>query len=113
MLKKLLLTFSVVMVLTVATVVPSFAEDPPCDGSESAISDVSGGGDFMSNILSTVTTFIVGSGSGSSHVDGVIDWAADFLSLLTSNGVLTLFCIALPLVGLGIGVIRRLVRIRA
>lgn len=63
----------------------------------------------MSDILSTVTQFITGGTDGS----GVIDWAGDFLSLITSNSVLLLFCIALPLVGLGIGIIRRLVSIRA
>lgn len=63
----------------------------------------------MSNILSTVTQLITGGTDGS----GVIDWAGSFLSVITDNAVLTLFCIALPLVGLGIGVIKRLVSIRA
>lgn len=43
----------------------------------------------------------------------VTDWIPSFLSLITGNDVLILFCVALPLVGLGIGLIRRLVRIRA
>lgn len=67
----------------------------------------------MSEILNTVTTFIAGSGSGETRVDGVIDWVGDFLGVITSNSVLLLFCIALPLAGLGIGIIRRLVSIRA
>ena len=41
------------------------------------------------------------------------EWIPSFLSLITGNDMLVLFCIALPLVGLGIGLIRRLVRIRA
>lgn len=43
----------------------------------------------------------------------VIEWAGDYLTLITSNEVLMLYCIAIPLVGIGIGVIKRLVRIRA
>lgn len=46
-------------------------------------------------------------------VSGAIDWTGDYLTMITGNDVLVLFCIALPLVGLGIGIIRRLVRIRA
>lgn len=46
-------------------------------------------------------------------VTGAITWTTSYLTLITGNDVLVLFCIALPLVGLGIGVIRRLVRIRA
>lgn len=46
-------------------------------------------------------------------VTGAISWTTSYLTLITGNDVLILFCVALPLVGLGIGVIRRLVRIRA
>lgn len=49
----------------------------------------------------------------STLVTSAISWMSSYLTAITSNDVLTLFCIALPLVGLGIGVIRRLVRIRA
>lgn len=62
---------------------------------------------LFETIISTITTLI---GSASS---GVIKWTGQYLSLVSGNTVLLLFCIALPLVGLGIGVIRRLVRIRA
>ncbi len=43
----------------------------------------------------------------------VITWINQYFDLITGNDVLILFCIALPLIGLGIGLIRRLVRIRA
>lgn len=46
-------------------------------------------------------------------VTGAISWTTSYLTLITGNDVLILFCVALPLVGLGIGLIRRLVRIRA
>ena len=69
----------------------------------------------MSSILSTVGQLIGGiaGSTGSAGVDGVVGWVGDWLDLITSNSVLLLFCIALPLVGLGIGVIRRLTHIRA
>lgn len=44
---------------------------------------------------------------------GLIKWIRWFFDLIVENPVLILFCIALPLVGLGIGLIRRLVSIRA
>lgn len=57
----------------------------------------------MAAILSTVT----------SVVSSAISWAGSYLTFVTGNDVMLLFCIALPLVGLGIGVIKRLVSIRA
>lgn len=57
----------------------------------------------MATIISNVTSLVT----------GAISWTTSYLTLITGNDVLVLFCIALPLVGLGIGVIRRLVRIRA
>lgn len=59
--------------------------------------------DLMATIISAITSL----------VQGAITWTTSYLSLISGNDVLVLFCIALPLVGLGIGVIRRLVRIRA
>lgn len=58
---------------------------------------------LMATIISNVTSLVT----------GAISWTTSYLTLITGNDVLVLFCIALPLVGLGIGVIRRLVRIRA
>lgn len=48
-----------------------------------------------------------------SLVTAVVGWVETYLGAITGNPVLLAFCVALPLVGLGIGVIRRLVRIRA
>lgn len=59
--------------------------------------------DLMATIISAITSL----------VQGAITWTTSYLTLISGNDVLVLFCIALPLVGLGIGVIRRLVRIRA
>ncbi len=57
----------------------------------------------MASIITAITSLVT----------GAISWTTSYLTLITGNDVLILFCIALPLVGLGIGVIRRLVRIRA
>lgn len=58
---------------------------------------------LMASVIAAVTQLVT----------GAISWTTSYLTLITGNDVLILFCIALPLVGLGIGVIRRLVRIRA
>lgn len=57
----------------------------------------------MANVIAAITQL----------VSGAISWSTSYLTLITGNDVLILFCIALPLVGLGIGLIKRLVRIRA
>lgn len=57
----------------------------------------------MAAILASVTTLVT----------NAVSWAGSYLTFVTGNDVMLLFCIALPLVGLGIGVIRRLVSIRA
>lgn len=56
----------------------------------------------IASILSNVGTL----------VSSAVSWAGTYLGTITANNVLLLFCICIPLVGLGIGVIRRLVRIR-
>lgn len=58
---------------------------------------------MMANITTMITALVT----------AVIDWAEQYLALITGNDVLMLFCIAIPLVGIGIGVIKRVVRIRA
>lgn len=45
-------------------------------------------------------------------VTNAVSWMGDFLGSITDNSVLTLFCIALPLVGLGVGLLRRLIHTR-
>lgn len=57
----------------------------------------------MSAILTAVTSL----------VEAAVGWAGTYLSMITEQPVMLLFCICVPLVGLGIGVIRRLVHIRA
>lgn len=46
-------------------------------------------------------------------VTAAVGWAGTYVNMITTNDVLVLFCVAVPLVGLGIGIIKRLVRIRA
>lgn len=57
----------------------------------------------MSTILSNVTTLL----------SSVTTWVGTFIECITDNEILTLFCLVLPLVGLGIGIIKRLVKVRA
>lgn len=57
----------------------------------------------MASVIATITQLVT----------GAITWTTSWLTLIAGNDVLVLFCIALPLVGLGIGLLKRLVRIRA
>lgn len=58
----------------------------------------------MSTLLANVTTFVT----------SAISWMGQFLSEITSDtsGVLVTFVVALPLVGLGIGLLKRLISVR-
>lgn len=70
----------------------------------------------MTRIFEVISALIMGVNSGGLEKDsvgGAISWARQYVHLLTDNTTLILFCIAIPLVGLGIGIIRRLVRVRA
>lgn len=58
---------------------------------------------LMSTILSDVTTLVT----------NAISWMSSYLTAITGNDVLLLFVVVLPLVGLGIGIITRLFRLRA
>lgn len=71
----------------------------------------------MNDILSAVSTVItylvggtIGSGSTATTVTG---WVPTIINLITAQPVLMLFCVALPLVGLGIGILKRLLNVRA
>ena len=66
----------------------------------------------MASILQTITQLISGV-SGTDGASGAVSWVGSWLSVIGENQTLILFCIALPLVGLGVGLIKRLVRIRA
>lgn len=52
----------------------------------------------MATILESVGTFVT----------SAIGWMGDFLTEITASPVLTIFVIAIPLVGLGIGLMNRL-----
>lgn len=58
----------------------------------------------MSTIISNVTTFVT----------GAVGWMGQFLGEITSDtsGVLMTFVVALPLVGLGVGLLKRLISVR-
>lgn len=45
-------------------------------------------------------------------VESAIDWMGDFASAITSNTILTLGVVAVPLVGLGAGLLGRLLKKR-
>lgn len=54
----------------------------------------------MASILENVGTFVT----------SAISWMGDFLTEITASPVLVIFVIAVPLVGLGIGLLNRLFR---
>ena len=58
----------------------------------------------MSTLLTNVTTFIT----------SAVGWMGQFLGEITSDtsGVLVTFVVAVPLVGLGIGLLKRLISVR-
>lgn len=57
-----------------------------------------------------ITVLINGVGS---LVTGAIDWLGDYVGTITASGneVLLLFVVAVPLVGLGVGLLKRLFRV--
>lgn len=54
----------------------------------------------LSTMLTNVGTFIT----------SAIGWVGDFLEPITSNPVLFTFVVAVPLVGLGVGLLNRMIR---
>lgn len=58
----------------------------------------------MSTLLTNVSSFVT----------SAVGWMGDFLAEITADtsGILVTFCVALPLVGLGIGLLRRLIHVR-
>ncbi len=57
-----------------------------------------------------ITVLIKGVGS---LVTGAIDWLGDYVTTITASGneVLLLFVVAVPLVGLGVGLLKRFFRV--
>lgn len=51
----------------------------------------------------------------SSLVTAAVGWMGDYVQAITASGneILLLCCVAVPLVGLGVGLVKRLVTIRA
>lgn len=58
----------------------------------------------MTDLLSSVTQFVT----------NAVSWMGTFLGQITSDtsGVLVTFVVAVPLVGLGIGLLKRLISVR-
>lgn len=51
----------------------------------------------------------------SSLVTAAVGWMGDYVQAITAQGneILLLCCVAVPLVGLGVGLVKRLVTVRA
>lgn len=49
----------------------------------------------------------------SSLVTAAVGWVGDFAGAITSNDILVLTCVAVPLAGFGIGALARLMRRKA
>lgn len=49
----------------------------------------------------------------SSFVTAAVSWVGDFADAITSNDLLILSCVAVPLAGFGIGALARLMRRKA
>lgn len=56
--------------------------------------------DTMATLLTNVGSFIT----------AAVGWMSEFVEPITTNPVLFIFVIAVPLVGLGIGLLNRLIR---
>lgn len=59
------------------------------------------GATALETILTSVTSFVT----------AVIGWIGDFLETIVSNPLLLIFVVLLPLAGVAIGYIRRLIRL--
>lgn len=53
----------------------------------------------MSTMITAIGTVVTAS----------IDWIGEFATLLVDNSVLTLLCVAIPMVGLGVGLLKRMI----
>lgn len=59
----------------------------------------------MAALLAAVTSFVT----------SAVDWLSSYIGAITASGneVLLLACVAVPLAGFGVGILRRLINIRA
>lgn len=55
----------------------------------------------MESFLTTITTFMTSS----------LGWASDVLDVIIASPVLTVLCVAMPVVGFGVGLLGRLIRV--
>lgn len=49
----------------------------------------------------------------SSGISAVIGWVGDWLEVITGNEILLFFCIALPLLTIGLSILKSLLSVRA
>ena len=59
----------------------------------------------MAEVISTIITNIT------AFVTGAVSWMGSFASVVADNALLFIFVIAVPLVGLGIGLLNRMFRL--
>lgn len=59
----------------------------------------------MASLISSVTSLVT----------AAVGWMGDYVQAITAEGneILLLCCVAVPLVGLGVGLVKRLVSVRA
>ena len=58
----------------------------------------------MAETLSTILTSV------GSFITASVGWMGDFSEVITSNALMFIFVVAVPLVGLGIGLLNRLIK---
>lgn len=63
----------------------------------------------MNEPVSTMSALLTSIGS---VVTAAVTWMGDFATAITSNDLLVLGVVAIPCVGLGVGLIRRLLKLR-
>lgn len=59
----------------------------------------------MASLVAAVTTLVT----------AAVDWIGQYVGVITAQGneILLLCCVAVPLVGLGVGLVKRLITIKA
>lgn len=58
----------------------------------------------MAETLSTILTSV------GSFITSAVGWMGEFADIITSNAVMFVFVVAVPLVGIGIGLLNRLIK---
>lgn len=65
----------------------------------------------LANFIQAITDLLIGTGSGDSHVDGVLDWVGDIITAALAQP-LVVFFLALAIVGIMFRYARGLLHIR-